>query len=171
MKKIKVSIAALLVGASMMLMSSCIGSFNLFNKVLSWNRNATNSKWVNELIFLSLTIIPVYEFSYFLDLLLFNSLEFWTGKSPIAGVDATVKGSKGEYHVKSTANGYHVELLGSNASADFLFDEATKTWMLNENGKSTKLVQFVDDSNAKFYFGASEMTVNMEDTLNLLAVR
>lgn len=171
MKKIKVSVAALLVGASAMLMSSCIGSFSMFNKVLSWNSKATNNKFVNELIFVGLYIVPVYEVSLFLDGILFNSLEFWTGKSPIAGAETTVKGSKGEYHVKATSTGYHVELLGSNASADFLFDEATKTWTLNENGKSTTLVQFVDDNTAKFYFGDSEMTVNIENTLNLLAAR
>ncbi|MDR3367275.1 MAG: DUF3332 domain-containing protein [Prevotellaceae bacterium] len=171
MKKFKVSVAALLIGASVMLTSSCIGSFSLFNKVLDWNKKATNEKWVNELIFVCLGVVPVYEVSLFLDVILFNSLEFWTGKSPIASVDATVKGEKGEYHVKSTANGYHIELLGSNASADFLFDEATKTWSVSENGKSTKLVRFVDDNTAKFYFGASEMTVNMESTLNLLAAR
>ncbi|MDR3189023.1 MAG: DUF3332 domain-containing protein [Prevotellaceae bacterium] len=171
MKRIKVSVAALLVGASMVLMSSCIGSFSLFNKVLDWNKKATNNKWVNELIFVCLTIIPVYEVSYFLDAILFNSLEFWTGQSPLANVDVTVKGEKGEYHVKSTTNGYHVELLGSNLSADFLFDEATKTWSLSENGKQTKLVQFVDDNTAKFYTGTSEMTVDMASTLNLLAAR
>ncbi|MDR0711430.1 MAG: DUF3332 domain-containing protein [Prevotellaceae bacterium] len=171
MKKIKVSLATILIGASAMLLSSCIGSFSMFNKVLSWNNKATNNKFVNELIFLGLFVVPVYEASFFVDAVLFNTMEFWTGKSPIAGVDATVKGSKGEYHVKSTDAGYHVELLGSNASADFLFDEATKTWTLNENGKSTKLVQFVDDNNAKFYFGDSELTVNMENTLNLLAAR
>ncbi|MDR1417187.1 MAG: DUF3332 domain-containing protein [Prevotellaceae bacterium] len=170
MKKIRVSVAALLVGVSMVLMSSCVGSFGLFNKVLRWNKTATNSKWINELIFICLHVVPVYEISYFVDGILFNTLEFWTGQSPMAGVDTTVKGEKGEYHVKSTDNGYHIELLGSNASADFLFDEASKMWTLNENGKSTKLVQFVDD-NAKFYFGASEMTVNMESTLNLLAAR
>ncbi|MDR1022341.1 MAG: DUF3332 domain-containing protein [Prevotellaceae bacterium] len=171
MKKIRVSIATLLAGAGMMLMSSCIGSFGLFNKVLSWNQTATNDKWINEVIFVCLSIVPVYELSWFLDAVLFNSLEFWTGESPWAGVDVTVKGEKGEYHVKSTGNGYHVELLGSAASADFLFDEASKTWTMSENGKSTKLVQFVDGDNAKFYFGASEMTVNMANTLNLLAIR
>lgn len=171
MKKIKVSVATLLVGTSMVLMSSCIGSFGLFNKVLTWNSKATNNKFVNELIFLGLFVLPVYEVSLFLDGVLFNSLEFWTGKSPIAGAETTVKGSKGEYHVKATATGYHVELIGSTASADFLFDEASKTWTLNENGTSTPLVQFADDNTAKFYFGASEMTVNMANTLNLLAAR
>jgi hypothetical protein len=160
-----------MIGAGAMLMPSCIGSFSLWNKVLSWNKTATNNKWVNELLFVCLWALPVYECSVVLDALLFNSLEFWTGSSPMASVDATVKGEKGEYHVKSTPSGYHVELLGGNASADFLFDEATKTWTLSENGKSTKLVQFVDDNNAKFYFGDSEMTVNMENTLNLLAAR
>jgi hypothetical protein len=171
MKKIRVSAAALLAGVSMVLMSSCIGSFGLFNKVLSWNQTATNNKWINELIFICLSIVPVYEVSYFLDAVLFNSLEFWTGNSPLAGVDVTVKGEKGEYHVKSTDNGYHIELLGSAASADFLFDEASKTWTMSENGKSTKLMQLVDSDNAKFYFGASEMTVNIANTLNLLAIR
>lgn len=171
MKTIKVSVAALLIGASTMLMSSCIGSFSMFNKVLDWNKNATNNKWLNELIFIGLYIVPVYELSYFVDVILFNSLEFWTGNSPLTNVNTTIQGEKGKYHVKSTPNGYHVELLGSNASADFLFDDATKTWSMYENGKSTKLVRFVDSNNATIYFGASEMTVNMERTLNLLAAR
>lgn len=171
MKKFKVSVATLSVGVGMMLMTSCIGSFGLFNKVANWNRAATNNKWLNELIFLCLHIVPVYEVAYFVDAVLFNSIEFWTGSSPIANVDAVIKGEKGEYHVKSTNNGYHVDVLGSNASVDFLFDEATKTWTMSENGNQTKLVQFVDDNNAKFYFGDSEMTVNMANTQNLLAVR
>jgi hypothetical protein len=170
MKKMKLSVATLLCGGSMMLMSSCLGSFSLFHKVLKWNNDVSNNKWVNELLFFALCIVPVYEFSWFLDSILFNSLEFWTGNSPMAGVDATIKGEKGEYHVKSSDKGYHVELLGSNEAMDLLFDTATGTWTMAKDGKSVKLVQFVD-GNAKVYFGATEVNANMKNTLHLLAAR
>ena len=38
--------------ASSVLFSSCIGSFGLTNKLLSWNSNI-DSKFVNELVFIS----------------------------------------------------------------------------------------------------------------------
>lgn len=169
MRKFKVSVAALTFGAAMFLMTSCIGSFGLFNKVLKWNRKATNNKFVNELIFLGLNILPVYEFSILLDYLLFNSLEFWTGNSPMSNVDKTVKGEKGEYHVKSIENGYELQLLGSNKTAELLFNAETQTWSLLENGSSFNLVQFVDDNNARVFFGEESMVVNANNTANLYA--
>ena len=45
--------------ASSMLFTSCIGSFKLTNKVLSWNHQIGN-KFVNELVFVGLWILPVY---------------------------------------------------------------------------------------------------------------
>ncbi len=168
MRKIRVSVAALMLGAGALLMSSCIGKFGLFNKLLSWNEKATNEKWINWLIFLGLNIIPVYEFSLFLDYILFNSIEFWTGSSPVAGIDMNVKGEKGEYHVKSTENGYHIELLGSGAAADLVFDAAKQTWSMEADGQSVQLVQFVD-GNANIY--GSNMNVDMAKTMNLMAAR
>ncbi len=162
------SVAALMVGAGALLMSSCIGKFGLFNKVLSWNEKVTNEKFINWLIFLGLNIVPVYEFALFLDYILFNSIEFWTGSSPVAGVDMNVKGQKGEYHVKSTENGYHIELLGSNASADLVFDAAKQSWSMESAGQAVQLVQFVD-GNANIY--GSNMSVDMAKTMNLMAAR
>lgn len=42
------------------LMSSCVGSFAMFNKLASWNKRATDSKFLNELIFI--VISPAYAF-------------------------------------------------------------------------------------------------------------
>ena len=53
--KMKAIMAALMVG---MLCSSCVGSFKLFNKLATWNKDATNSKFLNELIYL--LISPAY---------------------------------------------------------------------------------------------------------------
>ena len=41
------SVIAVTVGA--LTLSSCIGSFGLTNSVLSWNKRATDNKFVNEL--------------------------------------------------------------------------------------------------------------------------
>lgn len=50
------SVIAVTVGA--LTLSSCIGSFGLTNSVLSWNKRATDNKFVNELIFI--LISPAY---------------------------------------------------------------------------------------------------------------
>lgn len=62
-------------------LNGCIGSFSLFNEVLSWNRRVTRSKHINELIFLGLGACGIYEAVVFLDLVFFNAREFWSGKS------------------------------------------------------------------------------------------
>ena len=50
--KIKhLKVAALFMAASL-ITSSCVGSFSLFNKLAHWNKGATNSKFLNEIIFL-----------------------------------------------------------------------------------------------------------------------
>lgn len=75
-KSLKLSVLLL---SATILFSSCIGSFRLTNKVKDWNSNVSN-KFVNEIIFLAFHIIPVYEVTMFVDALVFNSIEFWTGK-------------------------------------------------------------------------------------------
>lgn len=63
--------------------TSCIGPNNAYNQVSTWNSKLTDSKFVNELAFLGLNIVPVYPLCLFGDYLLFNSVEFWTGKNLI----------------------------------------------------------------------------------------
>ena len=53
--------------------SSCVGSFGLFNRVSSWNQTIGN-KFVNELVFLALNIIPVSGVAYLADALVINSI-------------------------------------------------------------------------------------------------
>ena len=50
-------LVAVLLSMSLML-SSCIGSFNLTNKVKDWNESLGN-KFVSELVFIGMHIIPV----------------------------------------------------------------------------------------------------------------
>ncbi len=67
--------------------AGCYGSFNLVKKVYRWN-GTFGDKWVNEIGFLALNIVPVYEIAGAIDVLILNSIEFWTGKNPVqASID------------------------------------------------------------------------------------
>jgi hypothetical protein len=68
--------------------TACYGPFNLTKSLHKWNgqikgTGQVTDKWMHELIFLGLVILPVYEFAALGDALIFNSIEFWTGNNPI----------------------------------------------------------------------------------------
>lgn len=73
--------------ASVMIMAffavGCTGSFNLTRKVYNFHRSQAD-KWSDELCFLLVALTPIYGFATFADAIVFNSIEFWTGKNPVA---------------------------------------------------------------------------------------
>ncbi|MFT5051092.1 MAG: hypothetical protein ACI8QZ_002500 [Chlamydiales bacterium] len=70
-----------------LLSTSCLGPDNTFNNLHKWNDELSESKWTNEAAFIGLTIIPVYSLAYLADILIFNSIEFWGGESPVESND------------------------------------------------------------------------------------
>lgn len=68
----------------------CYGPFKLTRKVHEWN-GQVGGKWANEAAFLLFIAIPVYGVASLADAVIFNSIEFWGGKNPIAGRDAAPK--------------------------------------------------------------------------------
>ena len=129
--------------------SSCIGSFALTNKVLSWNKQV-GSKFVNELVFIGLCILPVYELSAIADMLVINSIEFWSGSNPVtASTTRVVDGKDARYLVKSDPKGYTITNTKDNTRVRFDFNEADNSWSVQNNGKDVKFMQFVDDNHVK----------------------
>ena len=63
--------------------AGCMGKFAAHTQLAAWNTKVTDNKWVNELIFIGLVLIPVYELVWLGDAVIFNSVEFWTGKNPM----------------------------------------------------------------------------------------
>jgi|SRR5580658_5477825 hypothetical protein len=80
-----------LVGATTLVAAStltgCFASFGATTALWKFNSKVTDSKWVNWLVFLGLSIIPVYGLFVLGDLLIFNTIEFYTGKNPIAAAN------------------------------------------------------------------------------------
>ena len=107
MKKRFFSMVIIATLVSSMMLTSCIGSFQLTNKVLTWNKQV-GSKFVNELVFVAFWIVPVYELSGLADLLVLNSIEFWSGENPVQASTKTIDGKHGKYIVKTDKNGYQI---------------------------------------------------------------
>jgi len=144
------SLTLALVGAC--LMSSCIGSFGLFNKVLDWNKQATNSKFLNELIFL--VISPAYAVCGVADFLVLNTIEFWSGNNPVAsnvGKTKDVMGSDGRmYAVTYLKDGYEIR-DDKGETVDFTFDKRNKTWYCEKDGTKITLLKIKDKDTAQIY--------------------
>ena len=148
MKKFKVSaICALLCGS--MMFSSCIGSFALFNTVKDWNENLTDNKFINEVVYLAMCIVPIYEICYFVDNVVFNSIEFWTGENPVANVGDVkkVKSENGDYLVKTNEDGYTIT-NEAGQEMTLKFDAQAQSWSVVNGDDAIELLSFNGDGTA-----------------------
>jgi hypothetical protein len=92
-------IAAMVLLSVMTMSTACYGPFNLTKNVYRWNSNVkgsgqVNDKWMKEIVFFGMLIVPAYMFSALLDTFIFNSMHFWTGDSPIKESDLGSEGTK-----------------------------------------------------------------------------
>ena len=78
------------------LFGGCMGRNALTEKVLRWNLETAESRWGREGVFLGLWITLVYPICSVLDLLIFNSVEFWTGENTLNGKTPVVDMPKEE---------------------------------------------------------------------------
>ena len=153
MKTNKTLIAVLLISTSI-LCSSCIGSFKLWNGLKEWNQGIGN-KFVNELVFIALNIVPVYGVAYFADVVVLNTIEFWSGSNPVASNEVKeVKGENGNYLVASNENGYTITNKEDNQSLDLVYNKENKSWNAVTESESFELVKMNDDGTA---------TINMQN--------
>ncbi len=174
MKKKSLTLAVAAALATSMTFSSCIGSFGLTNKLLNWNHRI-NSKFVNELVFVTFHIIPVYEIAVLSDILVLNSIEFWSGNSPVsADADKTqnVKTENGTYSVETKADGYHIEKAGEEDKAiDLVYNSQDESWSVKSNGEMYKLFKFDGANDVVMYLpDGQEMNVELSQA-GVLAFR
>jgi len=135
-----IAISALLSGS--ILFSSCIGSFSLFNKLLSWN-DMVGDKFINEMVFLAFCIIPVYPIAWMADALIFNSIEFWTGENPvIEGSVKKVSNENDNFIITAEKDGYRVEKEGADEIVKFRYNQENKVWSLEAGDETIPLFQF-----------------------------
>ena len=126
--------------------TGCTGSFNLTKKVYNMHRSQSD-KWADEIGFLVCVLVPVYGVATFADAIVFNSIEFWTGKNPIEMSKAGVQ----EKFVKV-----------GNQEATLSYDPATDKITVSAAGvppmkfeKADGMVR-VNDQNGNLLYAASQ---------------
>ena len=157
-KYVAVGLIAAIMGSSML--TSCIGSFSLTNKLLTWNKSIAN-KFVNELVFVAFWILPVYEVSGLADILVLNSIEFWSGHNAVAKKTTKIQGQDGEYLVKCDGKGY--DITGPDGVKTRLdFNADTQEWSVMADGQKVVFMTYVDDTHVKLPgFNGTEKTVEI----------
>lgn len=149
------------------LFSSCIGSFALSNKFLAWNKTIDN-KFVNEVLFIIFT--PAYSITMLADVLVLNSIEFWSGNNPVeAGIIKTVEGENGIYTVETLENGYNIK-NEKGEEMELIYDNENNTWNMVQNETSTKLIKFIENNEAIVYLpygGEQKVELSSEGVLAL----
>ena len=161
MKKNRLTLVAAIFLSGTILFSSCVGSFGLFNRISSWNQSI-GTKFVNELVFLALNVVPVYGVAYLADALVINSIEFWSGTNPMANVGDVkkVKGENGDYLVKTLENGYSITKEGEDSAMELIYNKEANTWNVVADGVSTELLKMNND-------GTAEMNLPNGDKMNV----
>ncbi|MDR2804450.1 MAG: DUF3332 domain-containing protein [Dysgonamonadaceae bacterium] len=170
-RKFSVKAVAILLSSSL-LFSSCLGSFNLTKRLYSWNLSVDEDKWVNELIFVALTAVQVYTIAIFLDSVILNSIEFWTGENPAQAVQTKqIQTENGLFTITTDAQGHTLQKEGSDEIVAFHFDAKENSWSLEAQGQSTPLVQFTDDNRAKVYLADGSTLTVSADRSGVLALK
>lgn len=133
--------------AGMFLGSSCIGSFSLFNKYAEWQRTMTSNKFVNAIV--GFILMPICgSITLFIDEVILNTIEFWSGDNPLAsnvGKTQNIMGKDGRlYAVKTLKNGY--EITAPTGEVSYLtYNKTDNSWSLNQNGVTREIFRFNED--------------------------
>lgn len=140
---------------SVFFFQSCIGSFSLTNKVLTWNRQVSN-KFVNELVFFAFWILPVYEVTAAADLLVINSIEFWSGKMPLEANNKTINTDQGDYLIAVNEKGYSIQSPNGD-TLDFIYDSEQDMWSFSKNDmEKIDFLRFEGQDHVKMLDGKGE---------------
>ncbi|MDD3049998.1 MAG: DUF3332 domain-containing protein [Candidatus Cloacimonetes bacterium] len=137
----------------LMLLAGCYGNFSLTRKVYQFNGEMGDGV-LQTVVFWAFCIIPVYSIASFLDAVVFNTLEFWTGTNPIAMQEGEteiryVESEKGTYQITASQNRFDiVKIDGENAGETLalVYSPENKTWSMENDDTSSVFAQMHDSS-------------------------
>lgn len=115
------SLGVAITATSLIFTSGCMGSFTLTRKIYHWNQHAAGDRWVNEIIFfVGAVILPVYGLSLLADGVVFNSIQWWSGKNPVAaaGSQKRVLGADGSMALMTLQADGSIAVRATSASGD-----------------------------------------------------
>lgn len=152
--------------------TACYGPFNLTKKLYEWNGNV-GDKFTNELVFFAFLVIPVYEVTLFIDGVVLNSIEFWTGSNPVTMSEGDtdvqlVEKNGNKYQITATKNKFHIIQLEGNTpgeEAEFIFNPEEEAWYLSTDGRLKKLTDSDSDKELIEVFLPGGKSVTFDSSL------
>lgn len=139
--------------SSTILFTSCLGSFSAFNSLRDWNDGLTSNKFLDNLIFWALNIVPVYGLFFFGDVIIFNVIEFWSGSNPIAmnegDMETQILEKNGNtYEMIATKNHLQINIIDGvdkGQTLELVYSPEEKSWSaIKADGEVIKLSSFED---------------------------
>lgn len=157
-KQLTKVIAVVMLAVFTVTFSGCFGSFSVTRNLWEWNSNVSNNKFVNELVFLGLCIVPAYELFTLGDVLIFNSIEFWSGRNPIAMnpgevEEETMAYAGSTYTISKSHNKAVISNETTYASREFQYFPEEEAWYLMNGDEKVAMMK-----NSKKMFKAVEAT-------------
>lgn len=153
MKKVVLSLAM----AATLFLSSCIGSFGLTKKYYNWN-NSIGNKWINEIVFFATAcLVPVYGVCVFVDGVVLNSIEFWTGSNPVSAKTDVINTENGQYIVKSDENGYTI----TKGEETVQFINENGTWYVVNGEELVPMFTYTDENHVCMNLGETSTIVEL----------
>lgn len=135
--------------------AGCFGNFAATRKVYEFNESF-GDKWVNQVMFWVLNIVPVYSIASFADVVLFNTIEFWTGSNPIAmgPMDEVIKyASEDGKNLKITIRQNEVlveDMDKPENEIELSYRPLQKSWYYHSDNGLVKIAS-IDEDKADFY--------------------
>lgn len=121
--------------------TGCFGEFALVRKVYNWNDDISSSKFVKTLVFYVLNIVPVYGIAGFIDVVILNLIEFWSGSNPLSMNEgdyemqmATIEGV--DFKIEATKDTFTTTQLSGDKSGEvrvMMFDRNDMTWKYSDS--------------------------------------
>ncbi len=169
MKKFNLTAVALLLASSMMY-TSCVGSYALFNKYANWQTHMTSNKYVNGIVGILIGWL-VGGVALFVDELVLNTIEFWSGSNPVANNTTVIKGKDGQnYLVKVSRKGYEIKAPNGQITM-LVHDEATDSWSMSQNGVVKEIFRYNPDGTIQANLKDGKTITVSQDEAGLNQVR
>jgi hypothetical protein len=149
--------------------TGCFGEFALTRKAYVWHDGITDSKFVKSLL-LWIPMGLVYSITAFVDVVILNLIEFWSGSNPLSMVEgeheiqlATIKGV--DYRIEATKDTFTTTQLSGEQAGEvrvMKFDRNNMTWVYSDSKVCEQPVMgFLDaeGENIRLYtdFGTMDM--------------
>jgi len=148
MRKLVMSVAL----AAAILSTSCLGSFHAVTSLKHWNDSVSDNKFVNNVLFWAMNIVPVYGLFVLGDAVVFNLIEFWSGSNPLAMNEGdmeiqTIEHEGNLIEMRAMKNKMQMAVIdgpkkGESLELNYNVDE--QAWYAVKDGENIKLSSIED---------------------------